>query len=477
MRLRGRVVAVFLLLPVLALGALTTAEPYPSLFDADYVGSATCGKCHTQVYGEWQHSPHAYMARPATEDSVVGRFDDYEWFLPKEGRKVSDDDKPVKCFRRGDDYYMALWHGDAQRYVDFKIDYVVGYQYRQVYVTREKDGVLRRLPLQWFPARRDFYPYWNYQENSLPDNLDLWTQMRAPNSAWNLFCGRCHTTHLEVLDKDPAHTRAQTQWTEPGIACEACHGPGSHHVRYFEKSYVNRLAAFLKSKLRGEPVAYMATGPKLEKGQDLSVCGRCHGADIMIVSQDSYRAFEPGYSREGRVNDLSAHFREFPLQPGRKEFTVECWDDGRPKGIGMLFRSFVESKCYQNGEPRCYDCHNPHQNKLPAAAGLLEPSDASDGYCLRCHDTLRADPGVHTHHTAGKAGSHCYDCHMPKSLHNHVGGYLRPTRTHDMSSIPDPAATGRLGADGSPNACNDCHPTQTPEWASRKMAEWWPKQR
>ncbi|MEZ5964269.1 MAG: multiheme c-type cytochrome [Planctomycetota bacterium] len=476
MRRRGRLVlASVLLLPLLALAALVGAEPYPSLFDADYVGSEACAKCHTQVYASWQHSPHAYMARPATRASVVGNFDDYEWHLPEAGRKAEDDERPVKCFQRDGKYFMAFWHGGAKRYVDFEIAYVVGYQYRQVYLTREADGVLRRLPLQWFTERSDFYPYWNYQENSQPDTLDLWSQMTVPNSAWNLFCGRCHTTHLEVLAKDEAHTRAQTRWTETGIACEACHGPGSHHVRYFEKSYVNRLAAFLKSKLRGEPVAYMATGPKLDKGKDLSVCGRCHGADIMMASQDAYRAFEPGYSKEGRVNDLSSHFYEFPMQPGRKVFTVECWDDGRPKGIGMLFRSFVESKCFRQGEVRCYDCHDPHQNKLPAAPGLLQPSPQSDDYCLRCHTDLRGAVAAHSHHEIGKPGSHCYDCHMPKSLHNHVGGYLRPTRTHDMSHIPNPSITVELGRDGAPNACDDCHADHDATWARDKVAEWWPK--
>jgi hypothetical protein len=474
MRLRGRtLLALIVGLPFLGLGALTTAEPYPSLFDADYVGSATCGTCHTQVYAEWEHSPHALMARPASKDTVIGNFADYEWQLPAAGRKTPHDDKPVKTFRRGDDFYMALWHGDAQRYVDFKIDYVVGYQYRQEYITRERNGVLRRLPLQWFPARQDFYPYWNHQEDTLPDQLDLWSQMNVPNSAWNLFCGRCHTTHLQVHDKDDKHTRAQTEWTEPGIACEACHGPGSHHVRYFEKNYVNRFAAFLKSKLRGEPVAFMATGPKLSKGQDLSICGRCHGADIMLQSQDAYRTFEPGYSKQGRLNDLSPHFHEFPLQPGRRVFTVECWADGRPKGIGMLFRSFVESKCYLQGEPRCYDCHNPHQNKQPVRPGLLEAGPVSDAYCTKCH------PGVggqaHTHHAPGTPGSFCYDCHLPKHIHNHAGGYLRTVRTHDMSSIPDPAATAKHGVAGSPNACTDCHADKDPAWAQRTMQQWWPK--
>ena len=472
-RLRLVVVA-SLSLPVLALGALAVAEPYASLYDADYVGSERCAACHTLVAGEWRHSPHAFMARPASPASVVGDFDDHEWSIPGAAQKTPDDAKPVKCYRRGDEYFMALWHGDAKAYAEFRIDVVVGYQYRQTYLVREPGGVLRRLPLQWFPARGEFYPYWSYQEQKEPDLLDLWGQMRVHNSAWNLFCARCHTTHLEIHPKDQAHSRAETEWRELGIGCEACHGPGSHHVEYFEKSYPNRIAAFARSKFRGEPVAYIAAPQRLTKGQDMSICGRCHGADIAQDSQDIYRTFEPGHSREGRVNDLSPHFQEYPLQPGRTEFTVECWGDGRPKGIGTLFRSFVESRCYQAAEVRCYDCHNPHDNKQARAPGLLQASAQSDNYCLRCHPHLAADPAAHTHHRARQPGSFCYDCHLPKSIHNHVGGYLKETRTHDMSTIPKPAVSLELGLENAPNACNDCHADRDPAWAVARMREWWP---
>lgn len=472
--MRRRTVAVLALLPLFGVAAFTAAEPYPPLFEAEYVGSDNCGKCHTQVHAAWRHSPHALMARPASPGTVVGDFADAAWPIPPEARKGKHDEKPVRFSRRGDEFFMSLWHGDAERYVDFRVDYVVGYQYRQTYLTREKDGVLRRLPLEWSPQLRKWFPYWSEQVGQQPDQLELWSQMTVPNSAWNLFCARCHTTHLDIKSKDAAHTRAEVEWQEPGIACEACHGPGSHHSRYFEKSYVNRIAAFVKSKLRGEPVAFMANGPKLPKGQDLSICARCHGADISQASQDIYRTFEPGYSRGGRINDLSVHFQEFPLQPGRKAPTVECWDDGRPRGIGMLFRSFIESKCYQKGEPRCYDCHDPHDNKQGRAPGLLLPSEASNEYCLKCHEDIRGRQGQHTRHALGKSGSFCYDCHLPKHIDNNASGFTRPVRTHDMSSVPDPAATKKHGKQGAPNACNDCHQDKDADWAIAKMAEWWP---
>ncbi|MFQ5806146.1 MAG: multiheme c-type cytochrome, partial [Phycisphaerae bacterium] len=48
-------------------------------------------------------------------------------------------------------------------------------------------------------------------------------------------CFRCHTTGPQA--QDPANPRSQDgrpgilgTWAEPGVQCEACHGPGSNHV-------------------------------------------------------------------------------------------------------------------------------------------------------------------------------------------------------------------------------------------------------
>ena len=234
---------------------------------------------------------------------------------------------------------------------------------------------------------------------------------------------------------------------------------------------VNRVVAWLNNRVRGQPVAYIANAPKLTRGQALSVCARCHGSDILRRRMDIYRLYEPGYSEDGRINDLSRFFTEAPLEPGRTAPTVEVWQDGRPKGIGMLFRSFVESDCYAGAEVRCYDCHDPHANKQAAVPGILEASPASNGYCLGCHAPALAD-AEHTRHTPGSPGSWCYDCHMPRHITNAATGVLRYVRTHTMSSIPDPRRSVQLGLPGAPNACNDCHRDRSAAWAAQRMLEW-----
>lgn len=452
----------------------TEYESYESLYDAEYVGSATCGKCHIFVYEEWKQSPHAKMTRHPSAESVVGNFDQGSYTLPAQYQTLPEDDQPaMKTYTENGDYFMALRDPQTGNYQPFKVDYVIGYQYRQTYLTLEPGGVLRRLPLEWSVKKQEFFPYWNFQEGSTPSHADFWAQMTSLNSAWNLFCARCHTTNLNIVEKNSSHTYAETFWTDDGIACEACHGPGSQHTNYFENNYINRIVAFANSNLRGEPAAYIAMGPKLPQGEDMSVCARCHGPDIMMSTTDIYRIYEPGYSREGKINDLSPWFKQIPLTPGRTDPTVETWMDARPKGIAMIFRGFIESKCYAMAEVRCYDCHNPHNNKVGTYEDILQPSKTSNGYCLRCHGELSEQIAEHTHHTPEEAGSYCYDCHMPHDILNLATGVARFTRGHTMSHIPNPQSSVQYGLEGAPNACNECHSDQTPEWAVEQYREWW----
>ncbi|MCA9973284.1 MAG: hypothetical protein KC425_23860 [Anaerolineales bacterium] len=447
-------------------------ESFASLYDAEYVGSETCGECHAPTYEAWDRSPHANMTRRPTAASVVGNFQDYEWALPTAARISATDTLPAaRMYQQDGDYYMALRQPDSTEFVPFKVEYVIGYQYRQVYLTREPGGVLRRLPLQWSTELQDYFPYWNFQEQSTPYLHDLWAQMETANSAWNLFCARCHTTKLQILDANLEATVADVTWVDDGIACEACHGPGSHHVSYFESNYVNRVAAFVNGRLRDQPIAYIVNPIKQTKGEATSVCARCHGPDVQMSTMEIYRTYEPGYSAEGRVNDLSPYFQQLPLEPGRDSFTVEVYDDGDPKGIAMVFRSFVESECYIQDEVRCYDCHDPHNNKAERVPGILQPSEASNNYCLRCHQELESQLVEHTGHEPGTEGSFCYDCHMPKEILSLVTGVPRYTRTHLMSSMPDPENSVTFGLANAPNACTACHADQTPAWAVEQMVE------
>jgi len=296
--------------------------------------------------------------------------------------------------------------------------------------------------------------------------------MKPLNSAWNLYCARCHTTNLDVLAKDPYHTTANVEWTEPGVGCETCHGPGSKHVEYMANKPTNRLMSLANMLLNEQTAPYIMNASRLDKGVALSVCARCHGSDILRKRMDIYRTYEPGFDKHGRYNDLSMYFAEAKLQPGSNAPTVEVWRDGRPKGLGMLFRSFADSRHYEKTDMRCYSCHDAHANKEEASPGLKQASAESNAFCLDCHQAIEQNQQAHTKHSEGKPGSFCYDCHMPNNISNAVAGDVHFVRTHNMGSIPNPYLSMRYGLDNSPNACNECHQDKDPKWAIDKLIEW-----
>lgn len=458
---------------IAALSVWLLHDDYQRVYQADYVGSEVCGGCHVINYQQWRESPHHKITQEPGRQEVVGDFDDGAWFLPEADRRTALDKLPaVKTYQRNGHYFMALRKPGSDQYHPFKIERVVGYQYRQTYLTQEAGGVLRRLPVQWSVARGDFFAYWNEQEQSVHSVDDLWTQMTSLNSAWNLYCARCHTTNLDVQAKDPYHRQARVEWTEPGVGCETCHGPGSRHIEYMAGNPSNRLASFFRQVSKQKSAPYIMNAARLDRGVALSVCARCHGSDILRKRMDIYRTYEPGFDEHGRYNTLARYFDEAELQPGSNAPTVEVWIDGRPKGLGTLFRSFADSRHYQQTDMRCYSCHDAHANREPAASGLKQAGPESNRFCLDCHQPIAELGEQHTHHPAGQPGSFCYDCHMPKNIANAVSGDVHFVRSHNMGSIPNPYTSRRYGVEQSPNACNECHQDQGPQWAIEKLEAW-----
>lgn len=448
-------------------------DDFSQVYQADYVGSEVCGGCHVINHGKWKDSPHHKITQDPSEASVVGNFDNGAWFIPLKDRTSPLDNLPaVKTFKKEKQFFMALRLPNSDQYREFSVDRVVGYQYRQTYLTLEPQGVYRRLPVQWSVSRGAFFSYWNEQEESQHTVADLWAQMGSLNSAWNLYCGRCHTTNLEILARDNYHRAANTQWTEPGVGCESCHGPGSKHLEYMVNKPSNRLMSFANQVLNKQKAPYIMNAAHLDKGVALSVCARCHGSDILRKRMDIYRTYEPGFDKHGRYNDLSQYFTEGKLVPGSKAPTIEVWIDGRPKGLGMLFRSFADSSHYEKTDMRCFSCHDAHQNKAEVSVGLKEASAESNAYCGECHQEILQMNEEHTNHPSGSPGSFCYDCHMPKNIANAVAGDIHFVRSHNMGSVPNPYLSIRYGVQNSPNACNECHSDETPKWALEKLELW-----
>jgi len=122
---------------------------------------------------------------------------------------------------------------------------------------------------------------------------------------------------------------------------------------------------------------------------------------------------------------------------------------------------------------KCNDCHNVHSGKLILDGNAL---------CLQCHqaDTYNS-PLHHYHKEVGEegtgltsqagmffdvgSGTQCINCHMHGQ--NYMGVDYR--RDHSFR-IPRPDLSIKLG---SPNACNQCHTKESPNWAQQYIEKWY----
>lgn len=186
-------------------------------------------------------------------------------------------------------------------------------------------------------------------------------------------CLGCHSTGYSVSSK---------AFAEPGVACEACHGPGSLHV----------------ASPSGKGTIINPGKLPLDRSQ--MVCGQCHslGKDPsgkypfpVIAKGDAGRTFMPG-------EDLALTFVD-----ARPMLVRKGWE------YSQLIKS-PESYSRQ----RCTDCHDPH-GKTDHPSMLL---DATSETCLRCHGVGSARSQFENHWGLGDATKRaCWDCHPNAHAH------------------------------------------------------------
>ena len=186
-----------------------------------YVGSDVCRTCHLEHYDAWQMTLHSRMLQDArqNQDAIITDID------PEIIR--ADLQKIEKSLKVPVDQVMIPKLDDIQ--------YTIGSQWKQRYLV-EKDDKLYIAPIQ-FNAETGRWV--NYHEQD-------WDKR-----PWLLKCGGCHATGVDL---------EQNSFNEPGVGCEACHGPGSHH------------AALPKTELFGKR-ATIVNPAKLTGGGAVQICG------------------------------------------------------------------------------------------------------------------------------------------------------------------------------------------------------------
>jgi hypothetical protein len=200
----------------------------------EYVGSETCAECHEEISATVSQSGHALALVPV----VNGQAPEYPFSALPE---------PPAGYSWAD------------------ISYVIGgYNWKAQFV--DQDGYL---------ITGDAAQY-----NLFNDDLELgdeWVAFHADEQL-SMDCGSCHTTGYSQRGNQDDLAGIVGTWSEAGVQCESCHGPGSLHAEY--------------------PRSF---SPAVER--DAAACTSCHEqgvpsdvatVDGFISHHDSYENLFPG---------------------------------------------------------------------------------------------------------------------------------------------------------------------------------------
>ncbi len=308
-----------------------------------------------------------------------------------------------------------------------RVTFLLGGRHREDALVRLADGRLQVFPIAFDVDRgRVFEPLRELAGGvpPPPDVVHFWT--RAGRNA-DLACYGCHATGhtVEVVGRSPTGlVLPGSRWVEPGVGCEACHGPGGPHVDT------------ARTRKPGPETVKMARGD----GATVDACAACHGLrDILPSPFSATPAHRYGESVVIAADPMLA-------MGSNAEFHDPFFADLRPSTYQQEAIGFSQSGCARKGGMTCSACHDVHSGS-PTAALLTEGGTA---VCASCHAAVVARGTQHTIHKAGSPGGRCLDCHMAPILR---GPGSEPARDHSMA--PPVAGPGDI-----PAACVACHAGQ-----------------
>ncbi len=414
---------------------------------SDYVGSVVCARCHEAPNDNWEHSLHLQMTRPVADARVLGDF--------SKGTRFSDHGRSYEFGLNNGKPYVRVAFGDRAPET-FPVDYTLGFKRYQGYLSTLPDGRIYVLPSFWHVATKRWLDWQDLAP--VPDGAHDVRQI------WNVNCFNCHATNL-TQGYDIAARKYRTQWTEMGIGCEACHGPGAQHVSLIDPWFKNPslVPPYDESAKEHSPTATLKIfAPRgATPRQIFDTCAYCHGNKTNV-----FVGFTPG----DRYEDYALPFllsESIPVNDLQGEF----WPDGRPNRFNRP-QAVMQSGCFLSGQLTCTSCHVAHGSGNPFSLKVdVTQGTNGDRLCTQCHATPRAGAfsgaglDKHTFHKPDSPGSRCINCHM-----SDVNWRLLIRRRDHTYRPPVPELTASFGI---PNACTTCHDHRTPEWAARQMDAWW----
>ena len=298
------------------------------------------------------------------------------------------------------------------------------------FLTPLERGRLQTLPVAYDVRRKEWFDTAGSGVRHFPGGAEdepvSWQEWPY---TFNTACHSCHVSQLST-NYDPDTDTYNTFWAEPGINCEACHGPGEEHVRVCREAGKGEVPKDLKT-------AVITPGHGYTVEQTNAACAPCHTKGSSITA-----SFLPGESYFDHYDLVALEHPDY-------------YPDGRDLGENYTYTLWLMNPCVKSGRLDCLHCHT--------SSGRFRQNDDPDQACMPCHAERVKHPTGHTHHPPESPGSRCISCHMPTTE------FARMRRTDHSILPPTPAATLAFE---SPNACNICHEDKDAAWADEHVRTW-----
>jgi tetratricopeptide (TPR) repeat protein len=433
-KLTGLIATLFIIssIPVYLLTKRYTNPKPTSKPTADFVGRDDCRRCHKAEYDKWQTSHHRWAMGLASPQTVLG---DFNHAVFEHGNRKST------FFRKSGKYYVRT-PGPEGKLGEFEITHTFGWYPLQQYLIPFPGGRLQCLSIAWDVKKKKWYHLYPNSKTD-PDDWLYWTNQ---GQNWNGMCGECHSTNFKK-NYDPERDIYRSSWSEISVGCEACHGPGSEHVKWADMPEMGR------PQKANFGLAVRTSG--LTSQQQIELCAPCHSRRMSL----------------GDNPHTDIRFLDYAVP---QLLTDDYYfSDGQILEEVYVYGSFMQSKMFAR-EVRCSDCHDVHSIKR------IQPGNA---LCFQCHKAAIYDSRDHHFHkkegevgepiksASGEilfqvgSGAQCEQCHMPGRT------YMGVDYRFDHSfRIPRPDLSVKIK---SPNSCNRCHQDKSHQWSVDTLAQWY----
>jgi len=339
-----------------------TGEVVAATAGAEYVGTETCGACHEELFDTFMQGGHAYKLNP-----------------------VVDGQPPEYPFTEVTELPEGYTWDD--------ISYVIGgYNWKARFI--DKEGyIITDAPGE--SGNTEYVNQYNFA-NPVVGNEAGWVGYHAGEEDKPYDCGTCHTTGYSPEGNQDGLPGLTGTWSEPGIRCEECHGPGSQH-------------------------AANPQGVQMAIDRDAELCGQCHIRG----------AIEEVNAKGGFIK----HHEQYEELFQSKHITLDCVVCHDPhEGVIQLRQAQEADPTVLTTRTQCENCHFKEGQFQDSQ---VHPNVAE---CIDCHM-----PRV-TKSAVGDASKFTGDIrtHLMAIDPNQIGQF-----TEDGS-----AALSQLGLDF---ACRSCH--------------------